>query len=278
MARLRLFAAFFGASLACGSFVGACSSAPARTPCSTSSQCPAGQACVDSVCVASPDSGIPVCGASCECTNDATCQAVVPACVVAACVSGSCLYRTHDERCAFGQTCDLVGGCVGADSGPASDAAAVDGGGTDAAPSDASIADGGGRDAGAPDGSLLDGGGRDAGGRDAGVDAGGPSPLGGPCRVASDCAPINGVTAQCLTMLPGSTVTLTGGYCTIPCRSLITTMCGRSGECVSASPFGSGACAALCTAPTDCRTGYTCHVPAMSSPTSTMTACLPPGV
>lgn len=267
---MRRFASFVVFALAAS--VSACSSAPARTPCSTSSQCPAGQACVDSVCVVSPDSGMPVCGASCECTNDATCQAVVPACVVAACVSGSCLYRTHDERCAFGQTCDLVGGCVGADGGSSPDAAAGDGG-VDAA-ADAAVADGGGRDAGASDAGLADGGGRDAGLRD----AGGPSPLGGPCRVASDCAPINGVTAQCLTMLPGSTVTLTGGYCTIPCRSLITTMCGRSGECVTTTPFGSGACAALCTAPTDCRMGYTCHVPAMSSPTSAMTACLPPGV
>jgi hypothetical protein len=261
---MRRFASFVVFALAAS--VSACSSAPSRTPCSTSAQCAAGQACVDAVCVVAPDAGTSMCGASCECSNDTTCQAVVPACVVAACVSGSCLYRTHDERCAFGQSCDLTAGCVGADGGPGADAAGGDGGLAIDAGGDAGLVL---RDAGVVW--------RDAGGADAGTDGGGLSPLGGPCRTAANCAPINGVAAECLTSFPGSTTTFPGGYCTVSCRAFSTGACGAGGECVVASPVGTGACAAVCAAPTDCRTGYTCHRPALSSLAS-MTACLPPGI
>lgn len=254
---LRVLLASFALAATC---IG-CSNAPATGGCTSSRDCAAGQVCLDSHCASGgPDAG--ACGAGCECATDATCAASAPACVDGACVSGSCFFRAHDERCATGQTCDLTMGCigvVGGDAGPRDDASSDAAAPLDSAATDAGPPDTGPRDAGPPDASPG-------------------SPLGGPCTGSADCAPVAGAPVMCATMEGG--VDFPGGYCTVACSGIIGTGgCPTGSACVVAGSTFTGAfCAPTCRGDADCRSseGYACVRPMRSL--TTATTCLPPGV
>lgn len=194
----------------------------------------------------------------CECTTDATCAMGAPTCIDAVCASGSCFFRTHDERCMSGQTCDVVIGCVG--------------GGVDANAGDAPMTSDAGSDTGSLDAYAIDLGQPDTGAR---------SPLGGRCRTGGDCAPIGGMIAMCMTMDTTTGITFNGGYCTTTCSVLGgTRSCPSGGVCVDPSgTLTDGFCAVACSGGVQCRIseGYGCRRPRMGTGGTTL-ACLPPGL
>jgi len=74
---------------------------------------PSASACFGGRCVAQAcwDGNPGACGDG-ECIADADCTSGL-GCVVPICVSGACLMPTDHDRCASGQRCDIVLGCVG---------------------------------------------------------------------------------------------------------------------------------------------------------------------
>jgi len=101
-------------------------------------ECVSGERCLDGNCVSAEcGDGAEPCGEIvCEAPGD--CVASVPACVGAVCTGIACLWELLDERCAAGERCDGIEGCVPLEmsrDGGLSDGA-VDGGPPDAGPLD----------------------------------------------------------------------------------------------------------------------------------------------
>lgn len=90
--------------------------------------------CQDGVCVTPDCAESGTCGSTC--TRAAECSTTV-ACVVPDCVSGACLATPDSSRCAAGEVCSPVAGCVPIE---VSDAGASDAGVPDASGPDAAVA------------------------------------------------------------------------------------------------------------------------------------------
>ncbi len=133
--------------------------------CPSSADAPEATECLGGTCV-TPECFVedpascppPGCASATDCTFPAPCA-------VAACVSGACLARPDDTRCAGGEWCDPVLGCQHIEVIP-----------TDAGPTDAGGIDGGAAT-------------MDSGGSDSGSCATGPCSTGNPCETGQrDCS------------------------------------------------------------------------------------------
>jgi len=221
------------ALLACG-----CSSSSSQ-PCTTASECEAGEVCVDSRCQIGTDAaGVDAAcsGTGCECMVDAQCTSAF-ACVEGRCVDGACFFRPVDEMCAAGERCIVEAGCVSdrLDAGTGDDGGAPD--------------DGGGTPDGSTDGAVD-------GGSDAGT-AGGA--VGDPCTSAASCMPAGAGEPLCIDDSLGTVGRMfMGGYCSSRCDGATDT-CGAGAVCARVG-FAVRACLKVCTSDADCRAmeGYVC--------------------
>lgn len=220
---------------------------PAPT-CTRSSDCASGLVCVEARCVPRPvDGGLDVGCASggCECEESAECASPAP-CIDAVCVLGACREFAYDSRCASGEYCDAVRGCV-------------------------LVPDAGSFDAPPPDVPPLDAGIRR---RDAGL-----LPVGDRCILDRECAPVTAFAPECIDapseLAPGVPAP-PDGYCSARCMPFVPGGCGMDAVCVETDPLaGTAWCLRTCTSGSDCRSGQTCAVPAFGG-LGAVPVCLPP--